>query len=276
MMAEYLTEADQTLADEDRDSGAKIGHVADAAARIVGIVPEEHVAGMNVVGAEIFEHRLDDCRIGAAGELAAFGVGTARRDSRAGRGSSASAMCARPRPRSRARRPGMVPLDDFKLDRDRARGGDGACKHRVFLSASTLTRIRSRYRDRCAATMRRHHRRGAVLLDDRSVRQCVGPKQARRGGTAARRSSRSISADLAPASEQQADGASSAALGCGRSYLADSAHAQIDKLDILLAAIVETEGAVMHLMELSHTKSSARGLTIRAEFRPGPRGLRPK
>ena len=31
---------------------------------------------------------------------------------------------------------------------------------------------------------------------------------------------------------------------------ADSTHAQIDKLDVLLAAIVETEGAVMHLVEL--------------------------
>jgi hypothetical protein len=29
---------------------------------------------MNIVGAEIFEYRLDDCRIGAAGQLAPLGV----------------------------------------------------------------------------------------------------------------------------------------------------------------------------------------------------------
>ena len=49
VMAEDLAEADQPLAVEDRHGGAEIGHVADAAAGIVGIVPEEDVAGLDVV-----------------------------------------------------------------------------------------------------------------------------------------------------------------------------------------------------------------------------------
>ena len=135
MMAEYLTEADQTLADEDRDSGAKIGHVTDAAARIVGIIPEEHVAGMNVVGAEIFEHRLDDRRIGAAGELAASGV--EQRD-------AIIVLVADHRRTRRALDRGLDlelggangAVDDFKLDRAEHAAGRGM-QHRVFLSAST-------------------------------------------------------------------------------------------------------------------------------------------
>ena len=135
MMAEYLTEADQTLADEDRDSGAKIGHVTDAAARIVGIIPEEHVAGMNVVGAEIFEHRLDDRRIGAAGELAAFGV--EQRD-------PVVVLVADHRRARRALDRGLDlelggangAVDDFQLDRAEHAAGRGM-QHRVFLSAST-------------------------------------------------------------------------------------------------------------------------------------------
>ena len=132
MMAEYLTEADQTLADEDRDSGAKIGHVADAAARIVGIIPEEHVPGMNVVGAEIFEHRLDDRRIGAAGELAASGV--EQRD-------PVVVLVADHRRARRALDRGLDlelggpngAVDDFQLDRAEYAAGRGM-QHRVFLS----------------------------------------------------------------------------------------------------------------------------------------------
>ena len=47
--------------------------MADAAAGIVGVVPEEDVARLDVV-AEILEHRLDDRRIGTAGELAPLRV----------------------------------------------------------------------------------------------------------------------------------------------------------------------------------------------------------
>ena len=73
MVAEDLAEADQPLAEEDRHRGAEVRHVADAAAGIVGVVPEEDVARLDVV-AEIQEHRLDDRRIGAAGELPPLGV----------------------------------------------------------------------------------------------------------------------------------------------------------------------------------------------------------
>jgi hypothetical protein len=48
--------------------------MSDAAARIVRIVPEKNIAGMIVVGAELFEYRLDDRRVGATGQLTAFGV----------------------------------------------------------------------------------------------------------------------------------------------------------------------------------------------------------
>lgn len=73
MVTEDLAEADQPVAEEDRHGGAEIGDVADAAAGIVGVVPEEDVARLDVV-AEILEYRLDDRRVGAAGELPALGV----------------------------------------------------------------------------------------------------------------------------------------------------------------------------------------------------------
>ena len=74
MVSEHLAEADQPLVVEYRNGGAQIGDMPDAAARIVRIVPEEHVSRMDIVGAEIFEHRLDNRRIGAAGQLAPLGV----------------------------------------------------------------------------------------------------------------------------------------------------------------------------------------------------------
>ena len=49
VMAEDLAEADQPLAVEDRHRGAEVGDMADAAAGIVGIVPEEDVARLDVV-----------------------------------------------------------------------------------------------------------------------------------------------------------------------------------------------------------------------------------
>ena len=48
VVAEDLAEADQPLAVEDRHGGAEVGDVADAAAGIVGVVPEEDVARLDV------------------------------------------------------------------------------------------------------------------------------------------------------------------------------------------------------------------------------------
>ena len=74
VVAEDLGEADQPSLVEDRQGGAEIGDVADAARRVVGVVPEEHVARVDVVFPEILEHRLDQRRIGPPGELAPPGV----------------------------------------------------------------------------------------------------------------------------------------------------------------------------------------------------------
>ena len=74
VVAEDLGETDQPAVMEDRQGRAEIGDVADAARRVVGVVPEEDIAGLDVVGAEILEHRLDQGRIGAPGELAPPGV----------------------------------------------------------------------------------------------------------------------------------------------------------------------------------------------------------
>ena len=62
VVTEDLAEADQPLAVEDRHRGAEVGDVADATARVVGVVPEEDVARLDVV-AEVLEHRLDDRRV---------------------------------------------------------------------------------------------------------------------------------------------------------------------------------------------------------------------
>ena len=69
-MAEYLAEADQALTREDRDGGTQIGDVADAPGAVVGIVPEENVAGKDILDAEPLEDRVDHRRIRPAGQLA--------------------------------------------------------------------------------------------------------------------------------------------------------------------------------------------------------------
>ena len=74
VMAEHLAEADQPALVEDRDGGAEVGHMPDAAGAVVGIVPEEDIAFVDVVRAEIVEHRLHQGGVGAPGELAAPGI----------------------------------------------------------------------------------------------------------------------------------------------------------------------------------------------------------
>ena len=74
VMAEDLAEADQPALVEDRDRGAEIWHVPDAAGAVVGVVPEEDIAVLDIVGAEVVEHRLHQRRVGAPGELAALRV----------------------------------------------------------------------------------------------------------------------------------------------------------------------------------------------------------
>ena len=74
VMAEDLGEADQPSLVEDRQGGAEVRDVADAARGVVGVVPEEHVPGFDVVFPEILEHRLDQRRVGPPGELAPLGV----------------------------------------------------------------------------------------------------------------------------------------------------------------------------------------------------------
>ena len=74
VVAEHLGEADQAVALEDGHCGAQIGDVADAAAAVVRVVPEEHIARVDVVGVEVLEDRFDERRIGPAGELSPTGV----------------------------------------------------------------------------------------------------------------------------------------------------------------------------------------------------------
>ena len=74
VMAEHLAETDQPLTVEDRHGCAEIRDMADPARAVVGVVPEENIALKDVVFAEIFEHRLDQRRIGAARQLAALGI----------------------------------------------------------------------------------------------------------------------------------------------------------------------------------------------------------
>ena len=74
MMTEHLAEADQPAPVEDRDRRAQVRYVSDTAGTVVGIVPEEDIALVNVVRSEIIENRLDEGGVGASGEFTAPGV----------------------------------------------------------------------------------------------------------------------------------------------------------------------------------------------------------
>ena len=137
VMAEHLAEADQPVAVEDRQRGAQVGDMADAARAVVGVVPEEDIPGMDVAGVEILEHRLDHRRIGAPGELSAPGVE---------QGDAVVVLVADHR---RARGPfdrrldlqlggADRPADDFELDRPQCRlvaaPAARGCRHACFSS----------------------------------------------------------------------------------------------------------------------------------------------
>ena len=74
VVAEDLAEPHEAFAEEDRQRGTQVGRVPGAAGAVVGVVPEEDVAGVDVLEAEVLEDGLHDGGVGATGELTAVGV----------------------------------------------------------------------------------------------------------------------------------------------------------------------------------------------------------
>ena len=74
VMAEGLDVGDDLAVMKDRHRAAEIGQMADAAFGEIGVVHQEHVAGLHGVRRKIAHHRVRHRRIGAAGQLAAIAV----------------------------------------------------------------------------------------------------------------------------------------------------------------------------------------------------------
>ena len=73
-MAERLDVGDHLALMEHRHGAAQIGQVPDRALGQVGVVHQEHVAGLHGVRRKIAHHGVRHRRVGAAGELAAIAV----------------------------------------------------------------------------------------------------------------------------------------------------------------------------------------------------------
>ena len=59
VMAEHLAETDQAVTVEYGHGSAQVRDMPDAAARVVGVVPEEDIPRVNVAFVEVLEHRFD-------------------------------------------------------------------------------------------------------------------------------------------------------------------------------------------------------------------------
>ena len=148
---------------EDRDGDAQVGQVADAALGQVDVVVEEDVAGLHRLDREVADDRLDQRRVGAAGQLAQPYVVDAR----------AEVVRVADHRRAGGARDGGL---DLLLHRGE-RALDDLHQHRVdapiVLIGVTTTDCRNSSTRRREAGVDRQRR--AVLLDHRRARATASP-----------------------------------------------------------------------------------------------------